>query len=339
MRATVNMSPLIADSRSTPTDGAEPSARSRPVMGWPWPCAISFSGVIEKLTPRSTKALSWASVRLLPCTILMCGPTRPARHQGLPAARRLGLAAALMHGGDQAHFLRQGEIVGADLERGIVRTEHRHAERDQRVAIGQRALQQALDLAARVGDLREMRLAGLGIGLGRAVEEGGADAAFLQRGDAGIGVRGRRIVVRPVHEGRHAVIELVERARQGGDVDVLGHEYRGEAGVHMAEVFQQGPVGRDRTQRRLPGVHVGVYESRQDEVAGAVDRLGVGVKLGRDRSDAAIVNEHVARRQHAELGILRDDDAGFQEEPGHGWGRATAVTRSCSADRERPARS
>ena len=77
MRATVNMSPLIANSRSTPTDGPEPSARSRPVMGWPWPCAISFSGVIEKLTPRSTKAFSWASVRLLPCTILMCGPTRP----------------------------------------------------------------------------------------------------------------------------------------------------------------------------------------------------------------------------------------------------------------------
>ena len=58
MRATVNMSPLIADSRSTPTEGAEPSARRRPVMGWPWPCAISFSGVIEKLTPRSMKASS-----------------------------------------------------------------------------------------------------------------------------------------------------------------------------------------------------------------------------------------------------------------------------------------
>ena len=35
MRATVSMSPPTADSRSTPTDGADPSARSRPVMGWP----------------------------------------------------------------------------------------------------------------------------------------------------------------------------------------------------------------------------------------------------------------------------------------------------------------
>ena len=111
MRATVNMSPLTADSRSTPTDGAEPSARSRPVMGWPWPCAISFSGVIEKLTPRSTKAFSCASVRLLPCTMLMCGPTRPRCHQGLPAARRLGLAAALVHRGDQAELPGQREVV------------------------------------------------------------------------------------------------------------------------------------------------------------------------------------------------------------------------------------
>ena len=35
MRATVNMSPLIADSRSTPIDGAVPSERSRPVIGCP----------------------------------------------------------------------------------------------------------------------------------------------------------------------------------------------------------------------------------------------------------------------------------------------------------------
>ena len=69
------------------------------------------------------------------------------RHQGLPAARRLGLAAALVHRGDQAHFPGEREVVRADLERRVVRAQHGHAERDQRVAVGQRAFQQALDLA------------------------------------------------------------------------------------------------------------------------------------------------------------------------------------------------
>ena len=314
MRATVNMSPLIADSRSTPTDGRR-AQRAQPAGDG---MAMALRHLVlrrdREAHAQIDEGFQLGVGEVVAVHDVDVRADQALRHQGLPAARRLGLAAALMHGGDQAHFPGEREIVRADLERRIVRTQHRHAERDQRVAIGQRALQQALDLAARVRDLREMRLAGLGIGLGRAVEEGGADAAFLQPGDAGIGVLGRRIVVRPIDQGRHAVIELVQRAGQGGDVDVFGHEHRGEAGMHVAEIFQQGPVGRHRAQRRLPGVHVGVDESRQHEVTGAVDRLGVGLERGRDGGDAAVLDQHVAGRQHAELGILRDDDAGFQQQ-------------------------
>ncbi len=50
---------------------------------------------------------------------------------------------------------------------------------------------------------------------------------FLQAGDAGVGVLGRRIVVAPVDQRGDAVVELVQRPGQGGDVDVLGREHRG----------------------------------------------------------------------------------------------------------------
>ena len=191
-----------------------------------------------------------------------------------------------------------------------MRAEHGHAERHQAVAGGQRALHQALDLVARMRHFGEMRLARLGIGLGRTVEEGGADAALLQAGDAGVGVTGRRIVVRPVDQRGDAMVELVQRTCQGGDMDVLGHEHRRKPGMDMAEILQQRPVGADRAQRRLPGVHVGIDQAGQHEVAPAVERLGVGCRERRcHRGNAIVLDQHVAGRQHTELGILRDDDA------------------------------
>ena len=78
---------------------------------------------------------------------------------------------------------------------------------------------------------------------------------------------------------------------------------------------EQRPVGRDRAQRRLPGVHVGVDQARQHEMPGAVDDLGaVRRELRRDRGNPVALDQHVAGRQHAERRVLRDDDAGPEEE-------------------------
>ncbi len=155
-----------------------------------------------------------------------------------------------------------------------------------------------------------MRLAGFGIGLGRAVEECSTDARFLQAGDAGVGVLGRGIVVAPVDQRGDAVVELVEGAGQRGDVDVLGREHRGQAGMDVPKVLEQRPVGSDRAQRCLPGVHVGVDQPRQHEVPAAVDRLGVGsLQRGRNGHDTVAIDQHVALGQHAKLRVLRDDDA------------------------------
>ena len=77
-RATVNMSPEAPASRSAPSDGRAPSLRSRPVMAKPCPCAISVSGVSVKVTPFSSINASWASVRLLPWTMLLLSPSNPS---------------------------------------------------------------------------------------------------------------------------------------------------------------------------------------------------------------------------------------------------------------------
>src|SRR5437660_1281870 len=108
--------------------------------------------------------------------------------------------------------------------------------------------------------LREVRLTGLGIWLGRAVEEGGADVAFLQRRDAGVGVLGCRVVVRPVDQGGDAVVELVQRTGQGGDMDIVGHEHGGEAGMAMPCALA-APMPRSMSLSRSLGVKV-VVKSR-----------------------------------------------------------------------------
>ena len=112
------------------------------------------------------------------------------------------------------------------------------------------------------------------------------------------------------------MVELVQRAGQGGDMDVVGREHRRESGMHVAEILEQRPVGRDRAQRRLPGVHVGVDQARQHEMPGAIDDLGaLRRELRRDRGNPVALDQHVAGRQHAERRVLRDDDAGAEKEP------------------------
>ena len=67
-----------------------------------------------------------------------------------------------------------------------------------------------------MGDLGKMRLTRLGIRLGRAVKERGANAAFEQSAHCRVGMRGGRIVVTPVDQRGDAVIDLVERTDERG---------------------------------------------------------------------------------------------------------------------------
>src|ERR1700691_1054882 len=59
----------------------------------------------------------------------------------VPTFRSLRRAPALVHRSDEAKLAREPKIVERDLERGIVRTEDREAEREQLVPRSERTAQ------------------------------------------------------------------------------------------------------------------------------------------------------------------------------------------------------
>ncbi|MGY4410368.1 hypothetical protein ACVWW4_002104 [Bradyrhizobium sp. LB7.1] len=210
-----------------------------------------------------------------------------------------------------------------DVERRIMRAEDREPKRDEAVAVGEGPRQQPLDLAAWMRHLREVPLARFRLGLWRTVEEGSADAALDQAAHRSVGVIRRRIVVAPIHQRRGAAIDLVQRADQRRDVDILGPEYGREPGMHAAEIFQQRPVGGIAAQSRLPGVHMRVDQAGDDDAPGAVHNLRFGrAAADVDRwahvDDAVALDQHVASAEIADRVIHADDDRGFDQRAPHG---------------------
>ena len=196
----VIMSPESELSRSTPSAGAAPRSRRRPVIGWPWPWLISFSAVTAKLTPRSTKRRSRSSERSLPCTTLTLSPTSPPPPDvpacGVLARRRPDASRRSDRirgpGGNRAARPRASNSAGRGSP-GRGSSCHRVTRTGRGAAVRPRGAD---------ANLAEGGLARTWVGLGRAMEEGGADAGFSQRRDRRVGVRGRRIVVLPVDQRR-----------------------------------------------------------------------------------------------------------------------------------------
>ena len=229
-----------------------------------------------------------------------------------------------MHRGDQAEFPRQREVSERHFQGRVVRAEDRHAERDLAL-IRRQALHQAPHLGARMRDLPERRLPRLGVGLGAAMEKRRANPRFDQPVDARVGVFRRRVVVAPVDQGRGSAVDLVQRAHQCADADVGRGEMRGQPGVHVLEVFEQGPVRGHAAQRRLPGVHVGVDESGRDDEAGGVDHFRVRrLDAGGDPRNARALDQQVgadhagrvARRgRHGHQRGVADEDASHRIQP------------------------
>ena len=147
MRLCVIMSPESELSRSTPSAGAAPRSRSRPVIGWPWPWHISFSAVDGEADPEIDEAAQPLVGEIVAVDDIDVVADQALLLQNIPPSRRLGGAAALVHRSDETEFTRQPEIVQRDLERRIMRTEDREAERHLALARRERAGEQALDLA------------------------------------------------------------------------------------------------------------------------------------------------------------------------------------------------
>ena len=102
------------------------------------------------------------------------------------------------------------------------------------------------------------------------------DARGQEALDGLIGVLGRGVVVTPVAQCRRAAIDLVHGPHQGCNVEVLWRVVCGQPGVHIGEVFQDGPIAADTSQGSLPRVHVRIDKARCHDHAGGIDRLGFG---------------------------------------------------------------
>ncbi len=143
----------------------------------------------------------------------------------------------------EAELAGQPEIGARHLQRGIMGAENGKAQGHQPIIAREGLPPQPLDFGAGMGHFGEMGFAGLGVGLGRAVEEGGADAAFRQRFHRCVRMGGGGVVVAPIHQRRCAGIDLAIGAHEGGDADVVRPEAGGKARMHPAEIFQERPVG------------------------------------------------------------------------------------------------
>jgi hypothetical protein len=140
--------------------------------------------------------------------------------------------------------------------------------------------------------LAEMRLAGLWIGLWRAMDEDGPHPGTDQAVESGVRVLGRRVVVAPVAERGRSAVDLVPAAEEFGMEQVLRLEQGCQAAMNVAKVLQQGPVGREPAQAGLPGVHVGVDQPGDDDPAARVDALrAIGCELRADGRDAVALDQ------------------------------------------------
>ena len=167
--------------------------------------------------------------------------------------------------------------------------------------------------------LPEGLLSGLRIGLGRAVEECGANPRLFQRIDRAIRMFRGRIVVAPVDQRGCAAVDLVQRANQRGDENVLGREFGRETRMHVMEVFEDGPVAGHAAQRGLPGVLVRIYETRQHDASRCVNNFRMRrADSRRHLPDETVLDEHVAAGQVAHGRVHADD--------------ATAANKDCRHD-------
>ena len=117
--------------------------------------------------------------------------------------------------------------AGADVARGLElrqgrfgrAAKGRQIERDELVVAGEILLAQPRDVAGIFGgrDLHDPA----GLVLAGAIGEHRPHARVLQSLDAGVGVRGRILDVRPVEHAGHAGVDRAERADVVGGIDVV----------------------------------------------------------------------------------------------------------------------
>ena len=160
-----------------------------------------------------------------------------------------------------------------------------------------------------------MRLLGAEQRHRRAVGENRADARFLERIDGGVCMSGRVDDVAPVEQRRDAGIDLVERADEIADIDVLRRVKPDHLADQHAEILVERPVGGDTAQCSLPEMDVPIDKARHGDHATAVDLdHRPAADISANGNDLAIVDEQIARIDDPDCGIHRNDGCAFNSE-------------------------
>ena len=142
-----------------------------------------------------------------------------------------------------------------------------------------------------------------------AVRVDGADACVLEPLDRSIGVVGCIADVRPVEQRRDAAVQCLERAGVVADVHVLRAVEAADLAEHHREVVVERAGRQHTAYRRLPRVAVRVDEAGHDDHPGRVDLLGVRyAEVWTDVHDDAVLDEDLAVRDLADVGVHRDDE-------------------------------
>ena len=125
-------------------------------------------------------------------------------------------------------------------------------------------------------------------------------------------------------------MDLIERAHQVGDVEILRPEQRREAAVHRRHVSCNRPVCGDAAQRALPGMHVPIDQARQDDHVGGVDhpRAVRRRQRGRDCGNGFVLDQHVAARKVGDAAIHGEDATALDQNPAHPGSLTPALAQS-----------
>ena len=216
-----------------------------------------------------------------------------------------------VHADRDPELARERPVVLRDVEVRVAGLARRHREREQAVVGGEVGVADAADV---LGVLELAERPPLAAGR-HAVRVDGADARVLEALDSRVGVVGRVADVRPVEQRRDARVERLERAGVVADVDVLWAVVPADTAEHHREVVVERAGREDATDRRLPRVAVRVDEPRHDDHAARVDLLGIAyLETSADLDDHPVLDEHVAVRDLADVGVHRDHEAVANEQ-------------------------
>ena len=155
----------------------------------------------------------------------------------------------------------------------------------------------------------------------------GADAAVEQRLDRRVGMGCAARIVRIVDYAGDARIDAAQRGQIIADIVVLRPVRLGERQMRRVHIVgERRRIGIDAAQLAFPGMAVAIDQARHDNAIAGVDHLCArGIDLRRDGQNFGALDQDIAFRQVADLGVHRHDRASLDQRAARAIDRGLAV--------------